>query len=544
MKSNTSFKLQNNDELISIAIELGALKISGLSNTEEKLVAKRVPPVVDKKTLDSIRSAIKAGNDPLGEAYSTINSAAERRTKGAVYTPQPIVDSMLRWSKARSQPSRIIDAGTGSGRFLLSAGRVFERSKLIGFESDPVAAIIARANLAVAGFTKRASIQLVDYRSAVLPEVKGQTLFLGNPPYVRHHLIDGKWKMWLTTAARDLGYTASGLSGLHVYFFLATARLAKPGDIGIFITASEWMDVNYGQLVRDLLINDLGATDLLIIEPDAEPFSGTATTAVISGFRIGETQEAIAVRRIADLTDLGSLAPERKVHRERFETAKRWTPLTRSLLTRRTDFIELGELCRVHRGQVTGANKVWISNDESTNLPDSVLYPTVTKARELFAAGEALKDASSLRTVIDIPTDLDELDADEKERVQGYLRFAKAHGANEGYVATHRRAWWSVGLKSPAPILATYMARRPPAFVRNLVHARHINIAHGLYPREELNGRVLNRLASFLSQSVSVTEGRTYAGGLTKFEPREMERLLVPCLTILKTDVSVEELLV
>jgi hypothetical protein len=25
-----------------------------------------------------------------------------------------------------------------------------------------------------------------------------------------------------------------------------------------------------------------------------------------------------------------------------------------------------------------------------------------------------------------------------------------------------------------------------------------------------------------------VDDGRTYAGGLTKFEPREMERLLVP----------------
>jgi adenine-specific DNA-methyltransferase len=27
---------------------------------------------------------------------------------------------------------------------------------------------------------------------------------------------------------------------------------------------------------------------------------------------------------------------------------------------------------------------------------------------------------------------------------------------------------------------------------------------------------------------VRLDEGRTYAGGLTKFEPREMERLLVP----------------
>lgn len=95
-------------------------------------------------------------------------------------------------------------------------------------------------------------------------------------------------------------------------------------------------------------------------------------------------------------------------------------------------------------------------------------------------------------------------------------------------IADHRRAWWSVGLRAPAPILATYMARRPPAFVRNAVDARHINIAHGLYPREPLPERALGRLAEALATSITLAQGRTYAGGLTKFEPKEMERLPVP----------------
>ena len=67
-----------------------------------------------------------------------------------------------------------------------------------------------------------------------------------------------------------------------------------------------------------------------------------------------------------------------------------------------------------------------------------------------------------------------------------------------------------------------------PAFVRNLADARHINIAHGLYPRDPMSSTLLNRLAHYLASAVSLKEGRTYAGGLTKFEPREMERLLVP----------------
>jgi hypothetical protein len=88
------------------------------------------------------------------------------------------------------------------------------------------------------------------------------------------------------------------------------------------------------------------------------------------------------------------------------------------------------------------------------------------------------------------------------------------------------------------------MARRPPRFVRNCAAARHINIAHGLYPIEALPDAALDNLADFLSRSVRMTEGRTYSGGLTKFEPREMERLLVPAPSVLSDAKHMREVLV
>lgn len=112
--------------------------------------------------------------------------------------------------------------------------------------------------------------------------------------------------------------------------------------------------------------------------------------------------------------------------------------------------------------------------------------------------------------------------------VQRFLAWARRHGAHESYIAQHRRAWWSVGLRAPAPILCTYVARRAPAFVRNVVKARHINIAHGLYPREPLNDGALTAILAYLRRHMSTTGGRTYAGGLVKFEPKELERILLP----------------
>jgi hypothetical protein len=235
------------------------------------------------------------------------------------------------------------------------------------------------------------------------------------------------------------------------------------------------------------------------------------------------------------MEELGSLEGALLVRRERLESAARWTPLTQLVTEPREGFVELGELCRVHRGQVTGANRVWIADDNRYGLPEDVLFPSVTKARELFATDGVLSDATRLRRVIDLPVDLDRFERAERRRIEQFLRDARSSGADAGFIAQHRKAWWSVGLRDPAPILATYMARRPPVFVRNLAAARHVNIAHGLYPRPglELSQAQLTALAAYLTQGVSLAQGRTYAGGLTKFEPREMERLLVPAPELL-----------
>ncbi|MCA1648850.1 MAG: class I SAM-dependent methyltransferase, partial [Acidobacteria bacterium] len=370
-----------------------------------------------------------------------------------------------------------------------------------------------------------------DYRDLKLPPIEGRTLYLGNPPYVRHHLIDPKWKAWLTKTATTMGLSeASQLAGLHVHFFVATARQGRKGDFGALITSGEWLDVNYGRVLRELFVGPLGGQSLTLIEPTAQPFPDAATTAVIASFEIGNRPKSVRLKRVATLAQLteAGLEQGRVVRRERLGSAHRWTPLTRGAKQEREGFVELGELCRVHRGQVTGSNKVWIAGPHAEGLPDSVLFVSVTRARELFDAGRALTDTTPLRKVIDLPADLDVFDSTDRRLIDAFLKKAKAIGTDKGYIAQNRKAWWSVGLREAAPILTTYMARRPPAFVRNMTGARHINIAHGIYPRDPLNDATLDALAGFLSRTVTQAEGRTYAGGLTKFEPKEVERLLVP----------------
>lgn len=511
--------------LVSVALQLGAERVCGWSAAERALAADA--PRVDRKLVSALRAEIRDGGDPLGTLFSLLRTPDVRRDLGATYTPGAIVSAMLAWASTRPKPARVVDPGVGSARFLLKAAQTFPRARLLGIEVDPLAALLARGNLAARGYAGRAEIVLRDYREPLAP-IEGRTLFIGNPPYIRHHQIAPQWKTWLSARASSLGLEASQLAGLHVHFFLATVLNAKPGDYGAFITASEWLDVNYGKLVRELFLTALGGHAIVVIEPTARPFPDAAATAAITCFDIDSRPATVRLRRVKRLRDLKDLSGGRQVRRERLEAEARWSRLTHGTRECPAGYVELGELCRVHRGQVTGANRIWIAGAHTQGLPDRVMFPTVTKARELIAAGKVLQDPTRLRRVVDLPENLDELDATERHAVERFLRLAKEGGADAGYIASHRKAWWSVGLRQPAPILATYMARRAPVFTRNLANARHINVAHGLYPRAPMSERMLLSLVDYLSTGTNVIDGRTYAGGLTKFEPSEMERLFVP----------------
>jgi len=524
--------LSSESGIVALALALGADTVGELTIAERAFI--KSLPEVAKAEVNALRSKIRDGGDPLGEAFCDVRSADVRRESGAVYTPYKIVEAMLGWAATIGVPNRIVDPGAGSGRFLIESGRQFKKASLVAVETDPLAALMTRANLAAVGMADRASVLVRDFRAAEFEKIDGRTLYIGNPPYVRHHNINSDWKHWLKERSAELGLKASSLAGLHVYFFLAISRWAKSGDYGALITASEWLDVNYGQLVRDLFLDRLGGQAVYVIEPEAEPFPGTQSTAAVTTFTVNGKPPSARFARINKLDDLDHLSGGRRVSRERLIAEPRWSHFTRKAQEIQSGYVELGELCRVHRGQVTGSNRVWIAGNHSEGLPDEVLFPSITKAMELFRAGEVLIDSDGLRRVIDLPVDLSKIASAKRDAVQKFLKRAEEMGAKTNYTSKHRKAWWSVGLRQPAPVLATYMARRPPAFVLNKAAARHLNIAHGLYPREPLTEDLLRKLVKYLSGApLMMDRGRVYAGGLTKFEPREMERIPVPGPAIL-----------
>ena len=487
----------------------------------------RVDPSAVAKVVEEVRD----GADPLGSAFCIINRSNERRDQGQTFTPDHVVSGMFTWAKRQREPIvRLIDPGAGTGRYTMAGLRVFPKTTAVAVEIDPVVALLLRANLAAAGMTKRVQVLVGDFRELSLEAVRGSTLFVGNPPYVRHHGINSRWKAWYTRALEHAGLTGSQLAGLHLHFFIKTKQLAAPGDLGCYVTAAEWLDVNYGSTLREMLANGLGGRDLFVVAPELQVFEDAMVTAAITGFAPGSRNPGLRFMPVRNVEQLKTLPQGESVPNETLKAERRWSILVKGNRTENmAGHIELGELFQVSRGQVTGLNKVWVENDSAPALPARFLLPSITAASDITTApSHEIASLEVLRRVVSLPRDLDGLTDIDRKGVEDFLAWARKCGAHETYVALHRKPWWHVHLRQAAPIVMTYMGRRPPAFAYNRAGARLINVAHGLYPREEVAAPQLRKLVSWLNKNVRQDAGRVYSGGLTKFEPGEAMRIQIP----------------
>lgn len=462
--------------------------------------------------VQTVRPGVLRGSDPLGDFFVESISARDRRAQGATFTPQWLIDLQLDQIASKADPARVVDAGAGTGRYALAAARRWPRAKVIAVEKDSALAEAARINAKMAGL--RIQVICDDYLALNLPPVTGVTAFVGNPPYVRHHDIRPEDKAWYSAQMQELGLPGSQLAGLHLYFFLKSHLLSRPDDIGCFVTAAEWMETNYGESMRALFCR-MGGDRLIRAHPVERIFEDALTTSVITGWSAGSGGHVA----VSDLV-LRAVQPQFQAKHRQLLSLPKWPGHGKPLPPPPELGPVLGDFFRVSRGQVTGSNEIWIATPDTESLiPERYLFPCVTDAMDIIGANGLLRDASRLRRVIDLPADLNELSAAERRRVDTFLEAAALVGATDSYTAQHRKPWWRVRLKSPPAIVMSYMGRRPPCFARNACGARLINIAHGLTPLHPMSGAAQDRIVAWLNRNVAATGGRTYGGGMVKFEP-------------------------
>lgn len=462
--------------------------------------------------------------DALGDAYCIANDSRSRRADGITLTPAWLVERMLD-EVADQSFETVVDCGAGTGRFAIAAARRLPRARIVAVEINPELAALLRQRLAQCELAHRVTVIEADFRSATV-QSSGRTLYLGNPPYVRHHDIDPAWKDWYAQRMASFGLKASQLAGLHAHFMLRSAESMRPGDAMCFVTSAEWLDNGYGSAVRALLSGRGRSVRGLWVADSGQPvFADALVSSVVVRVDCAAEQGAVRAGVIGD----ARLHTLREVTMPQFAASDRWSTWCQPTLAVPIDGIEVGALFRVTRGQVTGLNAAWVVDAQQSELPRSLTVASVTRAKELIDDVVATRSGvDGLRRVVALPADLDAIGAEHRAAVNRFLAMAKALGADRTYIARHRNPWHAVDMREPPAAFVSYMGRRPPVFRANPWCASFVNIAHGLYPRQAIADATLTRLLDYLNRATGLHDGRMYGGGMAKFEPSDIARLRVP----------------
>ncbi len=479
-------------------------------------------------------------------------SPSQRNALGQFATPSALALEMAEYVRLlcanRKDKIRFLDPAIGTGAFYSALLHAVPSPRISSAEGVEIDADFAKAAGAVwTGTSLR--ITQGDFTKLPLPSKRLRpNLILTNPPYVRHHHLAAAEKVRLQSeVAKRYGYVASGLSGLYVYFLLLAHDWLEDGGIGIWLIPSEFMDVNYGSVVRRYLTERVTLLHIHRFDPKAVQFNDALVTSSIVVFEktLPSTKHSV---RFSYGGSLLAPAEERLIRLEDIRGGQRWNGM--SLLqighARQERVTTLSDLFRIKRGIATGSNEFFIlprATAQARGLPVEFLKPILPSPRLIRdPVIEADEDGYPLlddqRVLIDCTVPEAQVQR-RYPRLWEYLREGEARDVRERYLVGQRDPWYSQEQRLPAPFLCTYMGRginggKPFRFFWNRSRATAPNVYLMLYPRDEFRNFLERNPAQeeavfqFL-QGVElrdlVKHGRVYGGGLHKLEPKELGRI-------------------
>lgn len=482
----------------------------------------------------------------LQDGLDARKTSAERNRLGQFATPAALARDILTYGLSllpKEEAVRFLDPAIGTGSFYSALcatanGRSIRSAR--GFEVDPHYGVPAQKlwagtplEITLADFTRQMPATGTDTKA---------NLLICNPPYVRHHHLHSADKTRLQLLAKQAaGVKLSGLAGLYCYFLaLSHSWMADEGIAG-WLIPSEFMDVNYGQGLKDYLLREVTLLHVHRFDPNDVQFDDALVSSAVvwfkkcpppAGHRVtfsyGGTLERPAHVKTICTTDL--------------RRTEKWTRFPIGEAEDKHDGYKLADLFSIKRGLATGDNSFFILDEDRVNalkISRKYLRPILPstryiKANEISSDDDGVPLLDKRLFLIDCDQPEEELEHHEPE-LWKYLQGGRESVATR-YLCRSRRFWYAQEKRPAAPIVCTYLGRsdhagRPFRFLLNRSQATATNVYLMLYPQPLLaqklasDPKIIRSLweaLNAISPGTLLGNGRVYGGGLHKLEPREL----------------------
>jgi adenine-specific DNA-methyltransferase len=467
----------------------------------------------------------------LETELSDLSPMSRVRELGSYYTPDQTAGAVARWA-IRTGHEAILEPSAGGGALLVAA---FARSgelsskplaRALAFDIDPDA--ITKLNaLRIAELTVR--------HGDFLEQSIGDKfdIVLANPPFNRNHSLLASRRAILRKRLR-----APGAIGLWGYFLLHALDSLRGGGRLASIVPRSVLFTAHGDKFLKMLSGRFSTVGIyeLSSKPSWSNFADEAGAVILAeGF--GGKIRGTYLR--GTLHNDGSVVNLQPLQCESYSRIEEHTA-------------QLGSFAELSIGVVTGRNKVFLLTEaerESAGLSLAHVRPVVSRGKQLVGLSMTREDllASARdgnKTWLLAPQKL-------YASVGRYLKVVSLEDRETVVWFKKRNPWWKIQLGDENDAVFTYMNDLGPRIVAVSPGIICTNTLHRVKFREvttEAQRRaVLLTTISTFGQLAAERIGRSYGGGLLKFELAEARRLpIVKCdafspALVSKIDVMLKE---
>jgi len=503
---------------------------------------------------------VETPSETIGSIFEDIVPQSSRRKLGQFRTPEDIAELMSNWVVNESNDT-VLDSGIGAG--ILSSycynskkekGSDVSLSEIYGVDKSQLSLVMSTTSLRLENGGDKPNITAGDFFEY---EQEPADAIISNPPYTRHHELEDEYKKELNREIEEIaGHELSSLSPLYSYFFIKASQFVKEGGKMVFITPSEFLETNYGESLKQFLLDNFRIHGMVLYDRGSESqFEEALTTSCITFLenKKVEEQDTISFIRVDKRMEIDEIINSvnngdsgetgwgfvNKIHQYEIDSSDKWSNFFDPISTvSRDELAPLSDIGTIKRGIATGDNDFFCLSENEVDewgIEKEYLSKLIRKNSHISGykydqeTWERNKEqGNEVWIIYHVDTWKDSL---RNSNSWEYLDYGEEKGADDSYLARNREPWYVIDRREPADIVFTYMSREGVKFIHNETKARNLNNLHSIYLDDDLDGHETKALLAYLNSNIADEivrrSGRTYSTGMDKVEPDELKQVPV-----------------
>jgi adenine-specific DNA-methyltransferase len=476
-------------------------------------------------------------NNSVENDYTKSVSIEHRKKFAQFFTPFTIADLMAKWILGNKNLKTILEPAFGLGVFSRAILNYKEDVEIKGFEIDDAIFENAKQSFEDA---ENVNIHLQDY---MYNDWKNKyDGIICNPPYFKFHDYDNK--NILKEIETNLKCKLNGFTNLYTLFLLKSIHQLSPNGRCAYIIPSEFLNSDYGKLVKTFLIKSKALRHIIVIDFEENVFDDALTTASIILCANDNLTNRVQFSNIQSLQDLSKIDDiinaypnfsdtEQTYNFSELNPEIKWKAYYQKQNSIRfKNLVPFSTYAKCVRGIATGSNEYFTFNTSKARefeIEEQYLLPCICSAKDAKSSFFTTQDFEELKKN-DKSVFLFNAQNSTEESIKKYIQKGEEEEINKRFLTASRTPWYSLESRKPAPIWVSVFNRTGLRFIRNEANISNLTSYHCIYPKQtnlfsEINIDLLFAyLLTGTAKQIFEDNSRQYGNGLQKFEPNDLNK--------------------